>query len=82
MARPRIGVFSAFFAVGGVLAWKWMQSQDAARKRGARDLNRWEDEGGKVVTPSTASKATPSNTSANGADAIGGTADAWNFPRS
>ena len=59
MARPRIGIFGALFAVGSVLAWKWMQSQDTARKRAARDLNRWEDEGGKVVTPSTRRKRRP-----------------------
>ncbi len=44
MARPRIGIFGALFAVGSVLAWKWVQSQDASKRRAARDLNRWEDE--------------------------------------
>jgi hypothetical protein len=79
MARPRIGIFGALFAVGSVFAWKWMQSQDTARKRAARDLNRWEDEGVKVVTPSSAATA-PAH--ANGSGATGGTPEAWNFPRS
>jgi hypothetical protein len=81
MARPRIGIFGALFAVGGVLAWKWMQSQDSAKQRTARDVNRWEDEGGKVVTPSSAD-ATPAGAHANGSGVIGGTPEAWHFPRS
>ena len=76
MARPTIGIFGALFAVGSVLAWKWVQSQDSAARRTARELNRWEDEGGKVLTPAT---GTPS---VNGHGAVGGTADAWHFPRS
>jgi hypothetical protein len=76
MARPSIGLFGALFAVGSVLAWKWVQSQDAAGRRTVRDLNRWEDEGGKVLTPSSASR------SLNGASTVGGTPDAWHFPRS
>ncbi|WP_250512530.1 hypothetical protein [Caballeronia sp. INDeC2] len=78
MARPSIGIFGALFAVGSVLAWKWVQSQEAAGRRTARDLNRWEDEGGKVLTPSTAASAT----GVNGHGVVGGTTDAWHFPRS
>ncbi|SAK75936.1 hypothetical protein AWB77_03506 [Caballeronia fortuita] len=78
MARPSIGVFGALFALGGVLAWKWVQAQDAAGRRTARDLNRWEDEGGKVLTPSTGARAHP----VNGHGTVGGSADAWHFPRS
>ena len=74
MARPSIGIFGALFAVGSVLAWKWVQSQDAAGRRTARDLSRWEDEGGKVLAPAT--------NAVNGHGAVGGTADAWHFPRS
>ncbi|SAL18408.1 hypothetical protein [Caballeronia telluris] len=79
MARPKIGIFSALFAVGSVLAWKWVQSQDSAKKRATRDLNRWEDEGGKVVTPSSAA---PLAGHTNGSGVIGGTPEAWHFPRS
>ncbi len=75
MARHSIGLFGALFAVGSVLAWKWVQSQDAAGRRTVRDLNRWEDEGGKVLTPASASHV-------NGTTTIGGTADEWHFPRS
>ncbi|MDR5756442.1 MULTISPECIES: hypothetical protein [unclassified Caballeronia] len=74
MARPSIGIFGALFAVGSVLAWKWVQSQDASR-RTARDVSRWEDEGGKVLTPA-------SGGAVNGHGVVGGTADAWHFPRS
>ncbi|KND57788.1 hypothetical protein BVER_03438 [Candidatus Burkholderia verschuerenii] len=77
MARPSIGLFGALFAVGSVLAWKWVQSQDAAGRRTVRDLNRWEDEGGKVLTPGSASPQ-----ALNGNGTVGGTADAWHFPRS
>ncbi len=76
MARPSIGLFGALFAVGSVLAWKWVQSQDAARRRTARDLNRWEDEGGKVLTPARGARSQVS-----GSGVIGGTADEWHFPR-
>ena len=78
MARPSIGIFGALFAVGSVLAWKWVQSQDAAGRRTAREINRWEDEGGKVLTPATGTHAQ----AVNGHGVVGGTADAWNFPRS
>jgi hypothetical protein len=77
MARHSIGLFGALFAVGSVLAWKWVQSKDAAGRRTMRDLNVWEDEGGKVLTPSSAAGAP-----VNGQGAVGGTADAWHFPRS
>jgi hypothetical protein len=77
MARSSIGIFGALFAVGSVLAWKWVQSQDASGRRVARDLNRWEDEGGKVLTPAGSAAS-----AVNGHGAVGGTADAWHFPRS
>ncbi|HEV7836094.1 MAG TPA: hypothetical protein VGP09_22370 [Caballeronia sp.] len=84
MARPKLGLFSALFAIGSVLAWRWAQAQRDASKRGARELHRWEGEGGKVVTPASASTATaavrPSNGTGNGA--IGGTPEAWHFPHS
>jgi hypothetical protein len=80
MARPKIGLFGALFAVGSVLAWKWAQTKRVTIKRTPRDLTRWEDEGGKVVTPST---ATPAARPANGSNgAVGGTPDAWHFPHS
>jgi hypothetical protein len=89
MARPKLGLFGALFAIGSVLAWRWAQTQRDASKRGARELNRWEDEGGKVVTPASASAASvatpaapvkPSNSPGNGA--LGGTPEAWHFPHS
>jgi hypothetical protein len=89
MARPKFGLFGALFAIGSVLAWRWAQAQRDASKRGARELHRWEDEGGKVVTPASASAvppvppaapAKPSNGVGNGA--LGSTPEAWNFPHS
>jgi hypothetical protein len=86
MARRNFGLFGALFAVGSVLAWKWAHAQHDAQRRGRRDISRWEDEGGKIVTPATAStsaQVTPIRpASATGDGAVGGTADAWNFPRS
>ncbi|OXC78365.1 hypothetical protein [Caballeronia sordidicola] len=89
MARPKLGLFGALFAIGSVLAWRWAQAQRNAPRRSARELNRWENEGGKVVAPASASHATPataaapvkpSNSVGNGA--LGGTPDAWHFPHS
>ncbi|QIE23119.1 hypothetical protein SBC1_09970 [Caballeronia sp. SBC1] len=86
MARPKLGLFGALFAIGSVLAWRWAQAQRDASKRGVRELHRWEDEGGKVVTPASASSVTPTapvkpaNGLGNGA--LGGTPEAWNFPHS
>jgi hypothetical protein len=89
MARPKIGLFGALFAVGSVLAWKWAQTKRGTAQRTPRELTRWEDEGGKVVTPSTATAATPPATGNNGNNgnngtngALGGTKDAWHFPHS
>lgn len=86
MARPKIGLFGALFAVGSVLAWKWAQAKRETTRRTPRDLNRWEDEGGKVVTPSTASTppaAAAASRPANGSNGVlGGTPDAWHFPHS
>jgi hypothetical protein len=87
MARPRIGVFGALFAVGSVLAWRWVQKQRAAQPPLARDLTRWEGEGGSVTTPAQpvapAVQAAPTahRHNGNGAD-HGATGDAWPFPRS
>ena len=92
MARPKFGLFGALFAIGSVLAWRWAQTQRDASKRGARELNRWEDEGGKVITPASvsatsaasavkpAAPAKPTNGVGNGA--LGSTPEAWNFPHS
>ncbi|WP_438395856.1 hypothetical protein [Caballeronia sp. DA-9] len=85
MARPKIGLFGALFAVGSVLAWKWAQARRDTATRAPRDLNRWEDEGGKIVTPASASAsvdARPASAASNGNGVVGGTPDAWHFPHS
>ncbi|MDQ7981396.1 hypothetical protein QYH69_29625 [Paraburkholderia sp. SARCC-3016] len=86
MARPRIGIFSALFAIGGMLAWRWAQNRRAAQAATVRDLTRWEGEGGSVsadrdaLQPATLPGGTHPR-AGNGADhaASGG---AWPFPRS
>ena len=90
MARPKIGVFGALVAVGGILAWRWAQRHRASQAHLNRDLNRWEGEGGAVATstqtapgmqvaPSTPSPAA-ANGQANGATLPGGSGDPWPFP--
>ncbi|MFC0575645.1 hypothetical protein [Paraburkholderia solisilvae] len=85
MARPRIGVFGALFAVGGMLAWRWAQKRRAAQTATARDLTRWEGEGGAVADAQPVQPAAlPGGTQprgANGAD-HGAAGGAWPFPRS
>ncbi|TAL96203.1 MAG: hypothetical protein EPN73_10910 [Paraburkholderia sp.] len=98
MARPRIGVFGALMAVGGILAWRWSQRQCAARTLLSRDLSRWEGEGGSVVMPGQPAAATTktasdgdaasgaangaANGATNGAGHPAGTGEPWPFPRS
>jgi hypothetical protein len=92
MARPRIGIFGALAILGGVLAWKWTQRQRAAQGHLTRDLNRWEDEGGAVVSTAqnTAGAAgTPESSvgaqhaaQTNGAAHPNGMGEAWPFPHS
>ncbi|EIM97149.1 hypothetical protein WQE_30608 [Paraburkholderia hospita] len=88
MARPKIGIFGAVFAVGSVLAWRWVQKQRAAQQPLARDLTRWEGEGGAVTEPAQPAPGapgaqvapTPAKHLRNGNGADHG--DAWPFPRS
>lgn len=89
MARPKIGIFGALMALGAVLAVRYAQRNRAAQVPAARELSRWEDEGGKTATPSgsvTAASANPSTPgAAHGADGsahLNGQGRAWPFPRS
>ena len=50
MARPKIGIFGALVALGGFLAVRHMQRNRAAQAQAARELSRWEGEGGTVAT--------------------------------
>ncbi|WP_153099909.1 hypothetical protein [Paraburkholderia hayleyella] len=50
MARLRTGILmGALAAVGGMLVWQWTQKQRASQVRLARELNRWEGEGGSLA---------------------------------
>ena len=85
MARPKIGIFGALVAVGGVLAWHWSQKHRASQARLVGDLNRWEDEGGALASttqtaPSHPAARRPPDVLPDGADHAGGTRDAWRFP--
>jgi hypothetical protein len=87
MARP-IGIFGALMALGGFLAVRYVQSRRAATFPSARELSRWEGEGGAVATPVqpagslTAESASPDAQGANGASHSNGDGRAWPFPRS
>jgi hypothetical protein len=50
MARPKIGIFGALMALGGFLAVRYVQQRNrAAQIPVARELGRWENEGGAVA---------------------------------
>jgi hypothetical protein len=87
MARP-IGIFGALMALGGFLAVRYVQSRRAGHTPSARELSRWEGEGGAVATPAppagslTAQSAGPGEHGANGSAHSNGDGRAWPFPRS
>lgn len=90
MTRPKIGIFGALVAVGGMIAWRWAQKHRASQARLAGELSRWEGEGGAVVASSASAspmqasgseRAVAPNGAGNGAFGhVGGTRDAWIFP--
>jgi hypothetical protein len=88
MARPKIGIFGALMALGGFLAVRYVQQKRAAQYPIARELSRWEDEGGAVATPAVpaASRAVeaagPGAHGVNGSAHANGDGGAWPFPRS
>lgn len=95
MARPRIGIFGALVAVGGVIAWRWAQKHRASQARLSNELNRWEAEGGALAGTAQAApvevSVSPGDVSPgdvspgavpNGRAHVGGTRDAWRFPHS
>ena len=89
MGRGKIGIFGALIALGGFLAVRYVQRNRAAQVPAARELSRWEGEGGTVATPSgsvTAASTGPSMPDtahgANGAARLNGKDGAWRFPRS
>ncbi|CAB3782297.1 hypothetical protein [Paraburkholderia fynbosensis] len=87
MARP-IGIFGALMALGGFLAVRYVQSKRAAKLPSARELSRWEGEGGAVATPASpaaglaTASASPDAHAANGPAHTNGDGRAWPFPRS
>lgn len=84
MVRPRIGIFGALVAVGGMIAWRWAQRHRASQARLAGELARWEAEGGALASSTQAAPATAPAMSPgavpNGHAHVGGTRDAWHFP--
>jgi hypothetical protein len=85
MARP-IGMFSVLMALGGFLAVRYVQNRRGTRfSTGARELSRWEGEGGNVAAPAGASgaaSATPGAQGGNGSAYSNGDDRPWPFPRS
>jgi hypothetical protein len=87
MARP-IGIFGALMALGGFLAVRYVQRKRAGQFPSARELSRWEGEGGAVATPVpsapslTTESASASTHGANGSAHANGDDQAWPFPRS
>jgi hypothetical protein len=82
MARPTIGIFGALMALGGFLAVRYVQRQRAGSMSPARDLSRWENEGGAVASPAPLStELTPASQSTNGSGQVNGESRAWPFPR-
>jgi hypothetical protein len=92
MARPKIGIFGALMALGGFLAVRYVQRNRAAQGPAARELSRWEGEGGAVAAPATPSgsvataaagpSAPDTAHGANGAAHLNGQGGAWPYPRS
>jgi hypothetical protein len=88
MARPKIGIFGALMALGGFLAVRYVQHKRAGQLPTARELSRWENEGGSVAVPAvpsgslTAASASPGEHGVNGSAHTNGDGHAWPFPRS
>lgn len=89
MARPKIGIFGALVALGGYMAFRYVQRSRSAQASAARDLSRWEGEGGAVATASAAPSVNemaavstvPAAPRANGSAYPDGNGGAWPFPR-
>ncbi|MCC8401041.1 hypothetical protein LJ655_03885 [Paraburkholderia sp. MMS20-SJTN17] len=82
MARPTIGIFGALMALGGLLAVRYVQHKRTGQVYPARDLSRWENEGGAVAAPTASSTQTaPATQSTDGSGQVNGESGAWPFPR-
>ncbi|HEY2021115.1 hypothetical protein [Paraburkholderia sp.] len=83
MARPTIGIFGALMALGGFLAVRYVQQKRTGQLSPARELNRWENEGGAVVAarPGEVTTAAPAARSTNGSGQANRQDRAWPFPR-
>jgi hypothetical protein len=82
MARPTIGIFGALMALGGFLAVRYVQHKRTGQFAPARDLSRWENEGGAVAAPAALStELAPATQSTNGSGQVNGENRAWPFPR-
>ncbi|HYS68135.1 MAG TPA: hypothetical protein VEN30_30530 [Paraburkholderia sp.] len=88
MTRPKIGIFGVLMMLGGFLAVRYVQRSRAAQVPAARELSRWEGEGGAVATtPDTpagiaTTTAAPAAHGGNGSARTNGDGGAWPFPHS
>jgi hypothetical protein len=84
MAHPRIGIFGALVAVGGMLAWRWAQRHRASQTRLVQDLSRWENEGGAVAASTQMAPQPvppkPAPETGGGAQDGGSEPGVWHFP--
>jgi hypothetical protein len=81
MARRGIGIFGILLAAGGLLALRCAQKRsraDAATT--AREVHRWEGEGGAVASSNGPRTARGAN-GVNGAHHPDANGEAWPFPR-
>ncbi|MEQ5841557.1 hypothetical protein N0A02_19180 [Paraburkholderia acidicola] len=62
MARHRIGLFGVLVAVGGILALRCVQKSRAAQTTTAREVSRWEGEGGAIAPAAPAAQAVKART--------------------
>jgi hypothetical protein len=78
-------MFSVLMALGGFLAVRYVQSRRGTRfSTGARELSRWEGEGGAVAAPAGspgAAGVSPGAQGGNGSAHSNGDERPWPFPR-
>ncbi|MFT4068978.1 hypothetical protein [Paraburkholderia sp.] len=84
MARPTIGIFSVLMALGGFLAVRYVQHKRTGQVSAARELSRWENEGGAVAATHAGDATATAPAAAHSTNGSGQAHDegrAWPFPR-
>jgi hypothetical protein len=82
MARPTIGIFGVLMALGGFLAVRYVRHKRTGQFSAARELSRWENEGGAVAAAGPGDvAAAPATQGTNGSGQVNGEGHAWPLPR-